>query len=102
MRNAKSSIYMIKNPRTGDVYIGSTSMPIERRWQNHQSDLRCNRHPNYMLQKHADEYGLDVFVFTKLRVCRKNEKTYWESVYIEQYLATYNVKMNSRKRCICA
>lgn len=93
----KSSIYKIENILTGDVYVGSTSVKVERRWSNHLSDLRCGRHPNLLLQLHADLMGLACFKFTKIKTCKKEQKTYWEAVYIEQLNASYNIKLNKKE-----
>ena len=45
----KPGVYQIKNTKTSNVYIGSSSN-ITRRWTQHKSALALNKHENPILQ----------------------------------------------------
>jgi group I intron endonuclease len=55
-------IYRIRNTVNGKVYIGS-SQCIEKRWQQHRTDIKGKRHGNKHLQDAWRKYGAEAFVF---------------------------------------
>ena len=57
-----SGIYYVKNLVTNKVYIGSSN-DIQRRWSEHQSDLRSCTHDNDHLQKSYNKYGEESFEY---------------------------------------
>jgi len=61
-KNQPAAVYKIENTKTGQVYIGQ-STAYKRRWNDHKSYLRCNRHHIHKLQEDYDKYGLDAFEF---------------------------------------
>jgi len=63
----KPGIYAIINYDRGVSYIGS-SAKIKKRWREHITDLRRNRHPNQKLQRAWNKYGEENFYFTLLEV----------------------------------
>ena len=56
--NYPRKVYAIRHNVTGRVYIGS-SCRVDRRFQQHISDLRCHRHPVEDMQADFDQYGED-------------------------------------------
>ena len=62
LKNQPAAVYKIENTKTGQVYIGQTTM-YKQRWLEHKSDLRHNKHDNPKLQKDYNKYGLDAFEF---------------------------------------
>lgn len=56
-------VYKILNKVTQDFYIGSTTISFSRRFTQHKSDLRKNKHRNIHLQRAYNKYGLDNFEF---------------------------------------
>lgn len=62
--NYPRKVYAIRHNVTGRVYIGS-SCRVDRRFQQHISDLRCHRHPVEDMQADFDQYG-DDFTLTVL------------------------------------
>jgi group I intron endonuclease len=54
-------IYVIHNITSGKRYIGSTTRP-KKRWNEHRSLLRRNKHPNYKLQGSWNKHGEASFV----------------------------------------
>lgn len=59
-------IYMIKNKVNGMIYVGE-SVDIERRWNEHKTDLTNNSHHSWKLQRDWNKYGEDVFEFNVLK-----------------------------------
>ena len=68
MENKICGIYMIKNLVNEKIYIGK-SKDIVRRWYEHKSDLRCQRHDNCYLQNSWNKYGENNFSFNVLEEC---------------------------------
>lgn len=58
-----SGIYMIKNKKTGQMYIGQ-SKHIKRRWVDHKYELVRGIHANTFLQNSWNKYGEDNFSFS--------------------------------------
>jgi len=58
-------IYQIRNLINDNVYIGSSGN-IRKRWIQHRSGLKSNRHSNPHLQSSWNKYGEDTFVFEKI------------------------------------
>lgn len=76
-------IYRITNRRTGQFYIGATTLAITERWKRHRYLLRCGIHHNKRLQADWDRCGAQAFKFSVIEVIRdadqvfKREK-YWQ------------------------
>lgn len=64
-------IYAIHNTFTNKYYIGQ-SIHIKRRWEEHKSTLRNQRHENIHLQYSWNKYGESCFDFIVLEICKKN------------------------------
>ena len=63
-----SGIYMIRNIENNHIYIGQ-SVDINRRWSNHKSLLRFNKHYSSYLQRAWNLYTECKFEFTILYLC---------------------------------
>ena len=55
-------IYKITHSTTGKFYIGSTA-DLRKRWRQHRSELRRNKHCNQKMQYAWNKYGPDAFIF---------------------------------------
>ena len=66
-------IYKITNTSNGVFYIGS-SIEVEKRMQQHKSDLRHNNHHNHKLQNSFNKYGESSFTFEVIEYLRCDEK----------------------------
>lgn len=64
-------IYKITNIKTGQMYIGQSSS-IEKRWKNHISKLRSNKHHNEFLQNSWNKYGEKNFNFSIIETFPKD------------------------------
>lgn len=62
----KKGIYQIKNIINKMVYIGSTTHSFQRRFREHERELRNNKHNNIYLQNSYNKYGDDNFEFSIL------------------------------------
>jgi len=62
-----AGIYQIKNKRNGKIYIGS-AVNIKRRWNEHKSDLKLNKHHSAYLQNSYNKHGEHNFIFETLEI----------------------------------
>ena len=68
MKQIKSGIYSITCKVNNKVYIGS-SINIAKRWREHLSLLRSDKHPNQYLQHTFTKYGEESFSFSIVVGC---------------------------------
>ena len=78
-----SGIYQIYNPINNKRYVGS-SINIERRFKQHISDLKANRHHNQHLQNAWNKYG-DQLKFEVLEYCEPEYLIETEQYYVDYY-----------------
>lgn len=74
-------IYCIRNKITDKKYIGKTIEIFQKRWFNHRSFLRGNKHPNVYMQREWNKYGEDNFEFLIIEqfdIAIRNEYNYDE------------------------
>ena len=84
MKKYLCGIYCIKNTINNKKYIG-LSRDIRRRWNEHKSDLRNNKHVNMYLQAAWNLYGEEFFEFSVLELCDPSEICERECYYIATY-----------------
>lgn len=77
-------IYCIENTIDNKKYIG-LSRNIQRRWNEHKSELRRNEHANVYLQRAWNNYGESVFDFRIIELCDPFIICDRECYYIRQY-----------------
>ena len=74
-------IYSIQNTINSKRYIGKSESDISRRWEEHRTGVRSNRH----LQNSINKYGLDNFKFKILEECEPKDcwlrERYWIKFY---------------------
>jgi group I intron endonuclease len=91
--NKTPGIYCITNTITNKVYIGST-VNLHRRCLAHLRLLRANKHSNQKLQSSWNKHGEDVFIFTSLVECAKDQLITLEQFFIDKFEADtkgYNI-----------
>lgn len=77
-------IYYIKNNQNNKLYIGQ-SVNVEKRFQQHKSMLKHNRHENEYLQSSWNKYGENSFEFNVIECCNENELDDLEKKYINEF-----------------
>ena len=84
-------IYQIKNLVNGKIYIGS-SVNIARRWREHKTELRKDRHGNIYLQRSWNKYGEEEFEFSVLLLLNKKDNLIIkEQEYLDTLCPEYNL-----------
>jgi len=87
-----SGIYKIANKITGDFYIGSTNN-ITRRFGEHKTHLKNNKHPNIILQRACNKYGLETMHFQPVELVKDiNNLTTREQYYLDTLDPKYNIR----------
>lgn len=81
-------IYRITSP-SGSFYIGS-SMHVRARWSQHKRELRNGTHHNKPLQRAAEKYGVDTFVFELMSECDRATLRDVEQVALDLHKPEYN------------
>lgn len=79
-------IYCKENNRT---YIGSSNN-IERRFREHISNLKNNKHPNKYLQNSWNKYKENSFIFEIIEICEQNIKFDREQFHIDKTKKLFN------------
>lgn len=82
-------IYAIEHVCSGKMYVGSTVEP-KRRWRNHQSLLKNNKHTSFLLQRSWNKHSKEGFVFKPLMVCSKTTRDMYEKILINT-LGSFNL-----------
>ena len=82
-------IYKISNKVNGMEYIGET-LDIVRRWTEHRTLLKENKHYNWKLQQDYNTYGEENFEFSIVTVLDESIKDYIDK-YILLYYETYYI-----------
>ena len=63
-------IYEIVNLKTSTRYIGQTRNAFLARYMSHCTALRCNKHPNHLLQEAWNRDGAHSFAFRVVQTIR--------------------------------
>lgn len=93
-------IYLIKNKVNNKIYVGSTSTGFSRRWSQHKTYLRGNKHHSRHLQNAWNKYGEENFEFSVLeeisdeklnRQFLQKREQYWFSVLKPFGSGGYNI-----------
>ena len=90
-------IYAIFNGVNSKAYVGS-SCAIGRRFIDHKSKLRNNKHPNPHLQSAYNKYGESEFFFFKIEECDQSRLEEREKFWINS-LDSINSGYNIRLEC---
>ena len=86
-------IYCIECISTGRKYYGS-SMNIEKRLKQHQTDLHKQKHHNIQLQRAVDKHGLENFKFYLIEETQFNSRQLLQNLeqqYIDNNANGYNM-----------
>lgn len=96
-------IYLIRNIKNDNCYIGQTSESFYKRFLRHNNMLENGNHFNRHLQRAYKKYGSDAFVFSIVEICEDLSKLdSLEEVYIRKYrerFVCYNVLSGGTTAC---
>lgn len=79
-------IYKIENQINKKCYVGQ-SINIERRWAEHQRDIKNLDYPLYLS---INKYGLENFKFEIVEECSQDELNQKEIYWIKEYNSYFN------------
>jgi group I intron endonuclease len=86
-------IYFIICSPISKKYIGSTTLPIYRRWAHHKTRLRQGKHVDPVLQRDWSKYGEEAFEFVVAENVEDDSMvTVREQWYIEEALKADRTK----------
>lgn len=77
-------IYKITTIHNGKVYIGQSNN-VYKRWSQHLSEFREDKHHNPYLQKVFNKYGVENLIFEILETCSESDLNIKEIYYINLY-----------------
>lgn len=80
-------VYAIINVLDGKKYVGSASLSIEKRWNDHRRDLRQGKHHSRYLQRAWVKYGESAFQFQILAICDPDRCVKTEQLWIDCFRA---------------
>ena len=83
-------VYEISNSINRHRYIGS-SVNVDRRWQDHKSQLRGGYHHSTYLQRAWNKYGEDNFKFNILFYAEKEHIHMFEQMALDKLSPKYNM-----------
>jgi hypothetical protein len=86
-----TGIYQIQSKKTRRIYIGS-AVNIVRRWSQHLSNLKLQKHHSTILQNHFNKHGKDDFIFSVLLSCDKEELIKHEQFFIDALNPYFNIR----------
>lgn len=67
-----TGVYTITNLITGKIYVGCARDEIRKRWYRHKYYFRKGNHPNKLLRRDVEKYGIDSMLFEVLEECPKH------------------------------
>jgi group I intron endonuclease len=89
-----SGVYYILNLVNYKSYVGSTVCNFNKRWNQHRSQLRQQKHHSQKLQAAWNKYGETNFVFKVLERCLPKQCVEREQYYLDRFKAVlcgYNI-----------
>lgn len=90
-----SGIYQIRNAINNHVYVGQTTK-LSKRWVQHYSLLKNNKHKNVHLQRAWNKYGEENFLYEVILYCEPFELTKYEQ-FFEDFYRSKGISYNIRK-----
>jgi group I intron endonuclease len=91
-----TGIYKITNIINNKFYIGSASLGFERRFIQHKSDLKQNKHRNIHLQRSYNKHGKDNFIFEIIEYCEPLKCIEREQYYIDTLKPNFNINLKAQ------
>ena len=94
-------VYKLINTINGKWLVGSTGNSIYKRFRQHMSLLRCNRHSNAHLQNAYNKYGesaficIEVSIFTTRTQAYESEQLWLDNHFGKKYCYNENPRANA-------
>lgn len=95
-----SSVYLILNIKNQKIYIGS-AINLKRRFKQHKSELRLNKHDNKHLQRSYNKYGNESFIYLKLEETNPEDLINREQYWIDTLKPEYNIRKFAKSNLGC-
>src|SRR5690606_3407741 len=89
MTNLDTGIYKIENVRNGRIYIGS-AVSIKKRWREHKRQLDTGIHHSRFMQRCYNKHSSNVFDFSVLLYCDRENLIDYEQRAIDTFKPDYN------------
>lgn len=90
----KSGVYKLV-ANNGDVYIGGTKN-LKSRQKNHFYTLQKGIHHNPLLQKYANEHGVDSLTFEVIEYCSEQDIVSREQYYMDALKPAFNIAKEAK------
>ena len=78
-------IYKITNTVNGKVYIGKTTVGVEKRWRKHQTEAQRDRGYKSALYDAMNKYGADKFTIEAIETCSNDALDKRERLWIKHF-----------------
>lgn len=85
---SRGIVYLITNKETGHKYVGSTTLPMNRIWQQHIQD--ANKMSSKMIHSEMRKYGNHRFGIQEIDECDESLLIEKEQYWIKHYKPEYN------------
>lgn len=86
----KTGVYVITHIPSGSRYVGSAARSFKHRWNGHKTDFSRGVHHSRWMQRIYNKYGLEVFRFDIVIVCRREDCLLYEQKVIDLYKPEFN------------
>jgi group I intron endonuclease len=95
---SRGIVYLITNKENGYKYVGQTSLPMNKIWQEHL--MNANRMSSTLLHKAFREYGAHRFGIQEIDECIDTLLNEREQHWIKHYQPEYNVIVTPKEPVI--
>jgi hypothetical protein len=92
---AQGIVYIIINKETGHKYLNSTTLSMNKEWQNHI--LASNKMSTQLIHRAFRQYGLHKFMIKQIDECDENNLEDKVIYWFEQYKPEYNDPLPKKK-----
>jgi hypothetical protein len=92
---AQGIVYIIINKETGHKYLNSTTLSMNKEWQNHI--LASNKMSTQLIHRAFRQYGLHKFMIKQIDECDENNLEDKVIYWFDQYKPEYNDPLPKKK-----
>lgn len=95
-RRLLSGVYKITNIKSNKIYVGSSTVNVNQRWNDHKSQMRTGIHPNIHLQRAYNKHGESNFIHEILELCPSKDCIEREQYWMDKLKPEYNICIAAR------